>query len=143
MIPGMIHRLYDTIYNIEPNKPQEEKTFVVYGTGKPLRQFIYSKDLAKLFIWVLRNYESVEPIILSVDEEAEVTIAQLANAIVKAFEFKGKLVFDDTKADGQYKKTASNGKLRKFVPDYKFADFDAAIKETVEWYLKNYDVARK
>lgn len=43
----------------------EDKTFTVLGTGKPLRQFIYSLDLAKLFIWVLREYDSVEPIILS------------------------------------------------------------------------------
>lgn len=35
------------------------------GTGKPLRQFIYSIDLAKLFVWVLREYDEVEPIILS------------------------------------------------------------------------------
>lgn len=39
--------------------------FVVSGTGKPLRQFIYSRDLAKLFIWQLRNYDDVEPLILS------------------------------------------------------------------------------
>lgn len=37
----------------------------VYGSGKPLRQFIYSLDLAKLIIWVLREYNMVEPIILS------------------------------------------------------------------------------
>lgn len=39
--------------------------FVVSGTGKPLRQFIYSRDLAKLFIWQLREYDDVEPVILS------------------------------------------------------------------------------
>ena len=39
--------------------------FVVGGTGKPLRQFIYSRDLAKLFIWQLREYDDVEPVILS------------------------------------------------------------------------------
>lgn len=39
--------------------------FVVGGTGKPLRQFIYSYDLAKLFIWMLREYDDVEPLILS------------------------------------------------------------------------------
>ena len=39
--------------------------FVVSGTGKPLRQFIYSEDLAKLFIWQLREYDDVEPVILS------------------------------------------------------------------------------
>lgn len=39
--------------------------FVVSGTGKPLRQFIYSRDLAKLFIWTLREYQEIDPIILS------------------------------------------------------------------------------
>jgi len=39
--------------------------FVVSGTGKPLRQFIFSYDLAKLFIWMLREYDDVEPVILS------------------------------------------------------------------------------
>jgi hypothetical protein len=44
----------------------ENKTpFVVSGTGKPLRQFIYSRDLAKLFVWQLWEYHDIEPIILS------------------------------------------------------------------------------
>lgn len=41
------------------------ETFTVMGTGKPLRQFIYSIDLAKLFVWVLREYNEIDPIILS------------------------------------------------------------------------------
>lgn len=131
------------MYLEDLSTPEEQKEFVVYGSGKPLRQFIYSIDLAKLFIWVLRNYDSIEPIILSVDESSEVTIAQLAESVVKAFGFKGKLVFDTSKADGQYKKTASNAKLRGFLPDYKFVDFEEAIKDTVDWYLKNFNTARK
>jgi len=39
--------------------------FVVWGSGSPRRQFIYSLDLARLFIWVMRNYDQIEPIILS------------------------------------------------------------------------------
>ena len=39
--------------------------FIVAGTGKPLRQFIYSRDLAKLFIWTLREYDEIDPVILS------------------------------------------------------------------------------
>uniref|UniRef100_A0A182RTC6 GDP-L-fucose synthase n=1 Tax=Anopheles funestus TaxID=62324 RepID=A0A182RTC6_ANOFN len=143
VIPGMIHRLHELMFVKNTDQPQESKEFSVYGTGKPLRQFIYSLDLAKLFIWVLRQYDSVEPIILSVDESAEVSIAQLAESLAKAFEFKGKLEFDTTKADGQYKKTASNAKLRKLLPDFQFTDFDVAIKETVKWYTANYDQARK
>jgi nucleoside-diphosphate-sugar epimerase len=43
----------------------EKTVFTVLGTGRPLRQFIYSMDLAELFLWVLREYTSVEPLILS------------------------------------------------------------------------------
>lgn len=61
----MIHRFYELIYKDEPEKNAEEKVFPVYGTGKPLRQFIYSFDLARLVIWTLRNYNEVSPIILT------------------------------------------------------------------------------
>lgn len=45
---------------------QETNTnLTIWGTGKPLRQFIYSRDLAKLFLWVMREYDEVSPIILS------------------------------------------------------------------------------
>ncbi|KFB49138.1 AGAP008092-PA-like protein [Anopheles sinensis] len=143
VIPGMIHRLHELIYVNDAETPQENKVFTVYGTGKPLRQFIYSLDLAKLFIWVLRNYDSPEPIILSVDESAEVSIAQLAESLVKAFDFKGKIEFDTSKADGQLRKTASNAKLRALLPEFQFTDFDVAMKETVQWYIENYARARK
>ncbi|CAK9831412.1 Probable GDP-L-fucose synthase [Anthophora retusa] len=138
VIPGLMRRLYDIIK--EGNT--EDKEFTVLGSGKPLRQFIYSIDLAKLIIWVLREYESVEPIILSVDESQEVTISEVAEAIAQAFNFKGKLVYDLSAAEGQYKKTASNAKLRKYLPDFQFTPFKQAIKETTDWYIKNYDQAR-
>lgn len=63
--------------------------FTVSGTGKPLRQFIYSRDLAKLFIWQLKEYNEIDPIILSVGEKDEVSIKQVADAIVKAVGFEG------------------------------------------------------
>jgi len=143
VIPGMINRLYQTMYNEEPDKPQEEKEFCVFGSGKPLRQFIFSQDLAKLVIWVVRNYESVEPIILSVDEAAEVSIADVAGSIAEAFRFRGKITFDSSKADGQFKKTASTKKLRSFLPNFQFTDYNQAIQETVQWYIDNQKDVRK
>ncbi len=67
-----------------------------------------------------RTLQSPEPIILSVDEADEVSIKDVALMIAEAMEFTGRVVFDDTKADGQYKKTASNAKLRGLLPDYRF-----------------------
>lgn len=77
-----------------------------------------------------------------VDEEAEVSIKVLAEELVKAFNFQGKVVFDTTKADGQFKKTASNQKLRKYLPDFQFTPFSQAIQESVDWYKSNHSIAR-
>jgi GDP-L-fucose synthase len=54
-----------------------------------------------------------------------------------------KVIFDTTKADGQFKKTASNAKLRKYLPDFKFTPFEQAVSETVAWFEKNYETIRK
>lgn len=72
-----------------------------------------------------------------VDESAEVSIADAAATIAKAFGFTGKLVFDTSKADGQFKKTASNAKMRQFLPNFKFTDFNVAVRDTVQWFKHN------
>lgn len=117
----------------------------VFGTGKPMRQFIFSHDLARLIIWVLLNYDEVEPIISSVSEEEEISIGQAAQFVANAFSDKVKVVleYDETWSDGQFKKTASNYKLRKYLPDFKFTSIDEGIKQTAEWFTQNYALARK
>jgi GDP-L-fucose synthase len=52
--------------------------------------------------------------------------------------FTGEIVFDGTKADGQYQKTCSNARLRAMRPDFAFTPMSPAIKETVTWSLLNY-----
>lgn len=135
VIPGIIHK---TLIAKRDGTP-----LTVWGSGSPLRQFIFSRDLARLFIWTLREYKEVDPIILSVGEEDEVSIKQVVQMIVEAAEFTGEVVFDTTKADGQFKKTASNSKLRTYLPDFKFTPMQQAMKETVQWFFANYDTARK
>ncbi|CAM5107521.1 unnamed protein product [Natator depressus] len=135
VLPGLIHKVYLAKKN--------GTALTVWGTGKPRRQFIYSLDLARLFLWVLREYDEVEPIILSVGEEDEVSIREAAESVVEAMDFKGELIFDTTKSDGQFKKTASNGKLRRCLPDFQFTPFKQAVKETCDWFNVHYDIARK
>jgi GDP-L-fucose synthase len=135
VIPGLIHKLYLA--------KQKGEDFVISGTGKPLRQFIFSHDLAKLFIWTLREYKEISPVILSVGEEDEVSIADVAHAIAKAMDFQGKLVFDPSKSDGQFKKTASNAKLRSYLPEFAFIPFQEGVNQSVKWFVENYETCRK
>lgn len=135
VIPGLIHKCY---------LAKEGSTdFTIFGTGKPLRQFIFNQDLAKLMIWALRSYDRIEPLILSVDETDQVSIQQVAETIANAIGFKGNVQYDTTRADGQFKKTASNAKLRKYLPDFEFTSIKDGLKESVEWFIQNYDQARK
>jgi len=135
VIPGLINKAYQAKKNGTP--------FEIWGTGAPLRQFIYSLDLAKLTVWVLREYQEIDPIILATDEADEVSIKDVAMMVLEASDFKGEVKFLTDKADGQFKKTASNSKLRKYLPEFKFVPTKQAIQETVEWFEKNYDNARK
>ena len=81
--------------------------------------------------------------ILSVDEDDEVSIKEAAEMIVQAMDFKNPIEFDTTRADGQFKKTASNAKLRKLWPDFRFTPMKQAVQETCDWFVKNYAEARK
>jgi len=107
------------------------------------KQMMHIQNWLDVQIWQLWNYDSVEPLILSVDEADEVPISEVVNAIAKAMDFQGEIKFDTTKADGQFKKTASNRKLRALLPDFEFTSFEEGIRQTVEWFVANYDSARK
>jgi len=137
VVPGLVAKLYDC------TRPSPHTPFTVWGTGKARRQFIWSHDLGRLFLWVLREYEETEPIILSVSGDEEISIKEAAEAVAKAYNFTGEWIYDTTRSDGQYKKTASNDKLRKYLPDFKFTPFQEAIQETVNWFIANQDKVRR
>lgn len=80
---------------------------------------------------------------MSVDENDEISIKDVAHVVLKAFDFKGEVKYLTDKADGQFKKTASNAKLRKYLPEFKFTPIEEAITDTVKWFKENYETARK
>jgi len=135
VIPALIHKCYLA--------KERGEDFVVRGSGSPLRQFIYSTDLAKLMMWVLEKYEEDGSIILSVGEKDEVSIKDVAMEIGRSFDYKDRIVFDTTFSDGQYKKTADNHKLMNLIGDFEFIGIEEGIKRSVEWFVENYEVCRK
>jgi GDP-L-fucose synthase len=133
VMPMLIHKLY---------LAKKNKTdFTVWGSGKPLREFIYSKDIAKIAEWALENYYGFDPLIVSGDEE--ISIKDLVGLLVDEFKFKGKVIFDETKPDGQYRKPSDNSKIKELLPDFEYTPFEQGIKETVNWFKENYENARK
>ena len=117
--------------------------FVVNGSGSPLRQFIYSKDLARLILWVLENYHETSSLILSGNENQEVSISYVAELIAKCFDYDQYILYDPSKSDGQFKKTADNSKLMDRIGSFEFTPIETGIKESVQWFLENVDTCRK
>lgn len=139
VIPSLIHQCYLAV--------NENRPFVIRGTGVPKRQFMYSQDLAYLALWVLENFsEKTNSIILAPDETDEYSISKVAKYIKESFEsYYGKdidLQFDCKYADGQFRKTASN-KLLKSLTLFEFTDLKNGINKTVKWFIKNYKTVRK
>lgn len=133
VIPSLIHKCY---------LARENKTdLVIWGSGKPLREFIFSKDVADLSLWVLNNYNESEPIILSTSEE--ISIKDVVDIIVKEMNFKGNVVFDKTKPDGQHRKPSDNSKIKSYLPEFNFTPFEVGIKETIEWFENYYPNIKK
>lgn len=135
VLPGLIHKCYLAKKN--------NTDFIVRGTGTPLRQFIYSEDLAKLIMWVLEDYNEKDNIILSVSEKEEVSIGYIAYIIATEFGYSHRLVFDSKYSDGQFKKTADNTKLMTHIKDFNNTDITNGIKKTIKYFIENYDNIRK
>ena len=133
VIPSLIHKCY---------LAKENKTdFSIWGSGTPLREFIFSRDVSKLTEWVLNNYEENEPIILSTSEE--ISIKDIVGIIVELMNFKGNVIFDTSKPDGQFRKPSDNSKIKNYLPDFKFTPLYKGLKETIDWFEGNYNVIRK
>jgi GDP-L-fucose synthase len=133
VLPSLIHKCYLARENNTP--------LTIWGSGKPLREFIFSKDVAKLTEWVLYNYNENEPIILSTSEE--ISIMDIVDIIVELMNFKGDIIFDSSKPDGQFRKPSDNSKIKNYLPDFKFTPLYDGLKETIEYFEKNYTIIRK
>jgi GDP-L-fucose synthase len=133
VIPSLIHKCY---------LARENKTdFHIWGTGNPLREFIFSRDVAKLTEWVLNDYEENEPIILSTSEE--ISIKEVVGVIIELMNFKGNVKWDTSKPDGQFRKPSDNSKIKHYLPDFKFTPLYEGLKETIHYFEKNYNIIRK
>ena len=150
VIPALIHKCYLA--------KQQGVPLVVAGSGAPLRQFIYSRDLAHLLIWTLEHYDATDSgdattfvagdgtLILSVDPADEISITQVVRHIADAIGFDNDIVYNAAQADGQLKKTADNSKFKRLYggnSPFAFTPIRQGLRETVQWFVQNYNAARK
>lgn len=133
VVPSLIHKCYLARENKTPLN--------IWGSGTPLREFIFSRDVAKLTEWVLENYNENEPVILSTSEE--ISIRDVVGIIIELMNFKGEVIFDSTKPDGQHRKPSDNSKIKSYLPDFQFTPIYEGLKETIDYFENHYNLLRK
>lgn len=112
---------------------------VCWGTGAPLREFIYCEDAAIGIVNVLMKYEDNNSVI-NIGSGQEVSIKELTNIIASEVGYDGNIIWDTNKPDGQMKKLLDSSKYRKMFP-CTFSSLQYGIKETVKWYTENKEFA--
>jgi GDP-L-fucose synthase len=126
VLPSLIHKCYLAKKNNED--------FIIRGSGRPLRQFIFSEDLARLIMIILENHNE-DNVILSVPETDEKSIEYIARIIAKIYNYEHRIKFDKSYSDGQFKKTVSIQKLKNLVNDFEFVSLNEGIEKTVAWFI--------
>lgn len=127
VIPGLIMRMHNA-------KVNNLKEFNIWGTGKPLREFLYIDDLALAIEFLIFNQPTES--LLNIGSGKEISIADLANKLKKIIDFQGELVFDKSMPDGNPRKLLDSNKINQmgWMPT---VDIDKGLESTYSWYKKN------
>ena len=140
--PENSHVVPALIYRLDKATKSNAKKVIIWGTGKPMREFLHVDDmaLAALFVMSLnpRTYlQETEPMIshINVGSGTEVTIRELAETIARVIGFKGELSFDTTKPDGPPRKLTDVSRLKRLGWKYSISLQDG-ILQTYNWFLK-------
>jgi GDP-L-fucose synthase len=128
------HVVAAMIMKFHAAKTEGRDSVELWGTGTPLREFLYSEDMADACVFLMQNYSDEAP--LNVGSGIEVTIAQLAQTIAKTVGFEGRLVFDTSKPDGIPRKLLDTTRLDGL--GWKAStSLETGMAEAYRWFLAN------
>lgn len=128
VLPALLRRFHEAKVD---NKPE----VAIWGSGKPLREFMFSDDLAEACVFLMNNYE--DPTLINVGTGEEVSILELAKLIAEIVGYKGKITFDATKPDGTPRKLMDSTRLHSLGFKHKVS-LREGIRVTYEDYLKRH-----
>lgn len=132
VMPAMIRKFHEAKVN---GKPSVE----LWGTGKPLREFLYVDDMADACVFLLEHYDGEQHV--NIGTGRELTIAQLAELVKKTVGYEGEIVWNSDMPDGTPRKLADVSKLHALGWMHK-VELEEGIKLAYDWFKENVDTAR-
>ena len=127
VIPALVKKCIDAVNN-------NAKEIVIWGSGKPSREFLYVEDAAEAIILATEIYNKSDPV--NIGAGFEIKIKDLVSLIVKLTGFKGKITWDKTKPDGQPRRMLDTSKAFNEFGFKANTNFEDGIKNTIDWYKK-------
>lgn len=132
VMPAMIRKFHDA-------KVKGEKSVVLWGTGSPLREFLYVDDMADACVFLLENYSGEQHV--NIGTGKEVTIKELAETVKKTVGYEGEIVWNTDMPDGTPRKLTDVTKLHNLGWTHK-VELEEGVKFAYEWFKENVDTAR-
>ncbi|MGD1931419.1 MAG: GDP-L-fucose synthase family protein [Leptolyngbyaceae cyanobacterium] len=132
VLPALMRKFHEAKIN-------QASTVTVWGTGEPLREFLYVDDLADALIYLMKTYDDVD--FVNVGTGQEISIKELALTIQAVVGFEGELVFDTSKPNGTPRKLLDVSRLNSLGWQAQ-TDLKTGIEKTYAWYLENVDTLR-
>lgn len=132
VMPAMIRKFHEAKVNGAP-------TVELWGTGKPLREFLYVDDMADACVFLLEHYDGEQHV--NIGTGRELTIAQLAELVKKTVGYEGEIVWNSDMPDGTPRKLADVSKLHALGWTHKI-ELEEGIKLAYDWFKENVNTAR-
>lgn len=137
--PERSHVVAALIRRFVEAKMKDQNSVTVWGSGKPIREFLYVRDAAEGIVKATESYDDVEPINIGVGKGT--SIKELVNAVAKTTEFEGKIVWDSSKPDGQMVKVFNVDKMKMALDWEPSTYLSEGLNKTVAWFTENYEKA--
>lgn len=129
VIPAIIRKCLDAV-------SRSEDEIVVWGTGKATREFLYVEDAAEGILLAAEKYDKSDPVNLGSGNE--ISIKELVELIAKYTGFNGKILWDNSKPDGQPRRLLDTSKAYKEFGFKAKTSFEEGLKKTISWYRSYY-----
>jgi len=125
VIPALIRKCVEA-------RGRGDATITAWGTGSASREFLYVEDCADALVTSMEKYDSPEP--MNLGSGREITIHDLTYMVAKIAQFRGEIVWDTTKPDGQPRRCLDISQARKAIGFVSGTELEAGLKQTIEWY---------
>ena len=132
--PDKTHAMNGIVMRMITAMKNNDKEFLVWGTGTPIREWVYMPDVGRLFKHIVDEELFDLPNPINVGQEYGISIKDTVNVIKTLLNYDVELVFDTTKQDGAPKKIVGSELFKKHFPDFIFTDYDEGIKNAINYY---------